>query len=88
MPRAGCIRNRHHSLQRFSALDAGIGPANQPLVPTGLSSDRVTELGDILAVDCDMIGPYGYCADLSRTWTIGHTAKTGSPIRIGIQWPN
>jgi len=27
--------------------------------------------GDILAFDTDMIGPYGYCADLSRTWKIG-----------------
>ena len=23
-----------------------------------------------------MIGPYGYCADLSRSWTIGHTRMT------------
>ncbi|MET0605516.1 MAG: Xaa-Pro peptidase family protein [Beijerinckiaceae bacterium] len=36
-------------------------------------SDHVCELGDILSFDTDMIGPYGYCADLSRSWTIGHT---------------
>lgn len=42
------------------------------------ASDRRTELGEMLAVDCDMIGPYGYCADLSRSWTIGHTAPTAA----------
>jgi len=41
-------------------------------------SDRVAELGDMLAFDTDMIGPYGYCADLSRAWTIGHTRMTGA----------
>lgn len=50
------------------------GPRTNPWYQQ--ASDRVTQLGDILAVDCDMIGPYGYCADLSRTWTIGHTAPT------------
>ncbi|SDR57776.1 Xaa-Pro aminopeptidase [Rhizobiales bacterium GAS113] len=39
-------------------------------------SDRLAELGDICAFDTDMIGPYGYCADLSRSWTIGHTRMT------------
>jgi Xaa-Pro aminopeptidase len=32
----------------------------------------VCQQGDMLAFDTDMIGPYGYCADLSRSWTIGH----------------
>ncbi len=36
-------------------------------------SDHVAKLGDMLGFDTDMIGPYGYCADLSRSWTIGHT---------------
>jgi Xaa-Pro aminopeptidase len=35
-------------------------------------SDYVCRQGDMLAFDTDMIGPYGYCADLSRSWTIGH----------------
>ena len=34
--------------------------------------------GDMLAFDTDMIGPYGYCADLSRSWTIGHVRMTNS----------
>ena len=32
------------------------------------SSMRVIERGDIVAFDTDLIGPYGYCADISRTW--------------------
>jgi Xaa-Pro aminopeptidase len=35
-------------------------------------SDHVGKAGDMLSFDTDMIGPYGYCADLSRSWTIGH----------------
>ena len=29
---------------------------------------RVIEPGDLVAFDTDLIGPYGYCADISRTW--------------------
>jgi Xaa-Pro aminopeptidase len=32
---------------------------------------RVMKEGDILAYDTDMVGPYGFCADLSRTFKIG-----------------
>ena len=39
-------------------------------------SDHVAAHGDMLAFDTDMIGPYGYCADLSRSWTIDHVAMT------------
>ena len=35
-------------------------------------STYVCKEGDLLSFDTDMIGPYGYCADLSRSWTIGH----------------
>jgi Xaa-Pro aminopeptidase len=35
-------------------------------------SDYVCQEGDMLSFDTDMIGPYGYCADLSRSWTVGH----------------
>jgi len=35
-------------------------------------SDSICRDGEILSFDTDLIGPYGYCADLSRSWTIGH----------------
>jgi Xaa-Pro aminopeptidase len=37
-------------------------------------SDYVTKRGEMISFDTDMIGPYGYCADLSRSWTCGHVA--------------
>lgn len=45
-------------------------------------SDHVVLAGEMLAFDTDMIGPYGYCADLSRSWTIDHTAMSDAQRRI------
>ena len=39
-------------------------------------SDKVAVEGEMLGVDTDMIGPYGYCADVSRSWTIGRVPMT------------
>ena len=39
-------------------------------------SDYVCEEGQMIAFDTDQIGPYGYCADLSRSWTCGYTQMT------------
>ncbi|MGI9452402.1 MAG: M24 family metallopeptidase [Geminicoccaceae bacterium] len=39
-------------------------------------SSRVIEDGDIVAFDTDLIGPYGYCADISRTWLCGDGLPT------------
>ncbi len=35
-------------------------------------NNRVINKGDIVAFDTDMVGPYGYCADISRTFVEGH----------------
>ncbi|MDG1738533.1 MAG: Xaa-Pro peptidase family protein [Paracoccaceae bacterium] len=45
-------------------------------------SDRVCREGEMISFDTDMIGPYGYCADLSRSWTCGFTAFSGTQQRI------
>jgi len=37
------------------------------------ASDYACQEGELLSFDTDMIGPYGYSADLSRSWTIGGT---------------
>jgi Xaa-Pro dipeptidase len=34
-------------------------------------SSRAIEAGDLVAFDTDLIGAYGYCADISRTWICG-----------------
>jgi Xaa-Pro dipeptidase len=39
-------------------------------------SSRVVQAGDVVAFDTDMIGPYGYCADISRTWMAGDVPPT------------
>ena len=36
-------------------------------------SNRECQQGEMISFDTDMIGPYGYCADLSRSWTCGYT---------------
>jgi len=36
-------------------------------------SDRICNKGEMISFDTDMVGPYGYCADLSRSWTCGYT---------------
>ena len=45
-------------------------------------SDRVCQEGEMISFDTDMIGPYGYCADLSRSWTCGYTPMTDTQKRI------
>ncbi len=52
------------------------GPRTNPWFQE--TSHRITEKGDLLALDTDMIGPYGYCADVSRSWTVGHVPPTAS----------
>jgi len=39
-------------------------------------SSRVVDAGDLVAFDTDLIGPYGFCADLSRTWFCGEGRPT------------
>ena len=39
-------------------------------------SARVIEAGDLVAFDTDLIGAYGYCCDISRTWLAGDRRPT------------
>ncbi len=39
-------------------------------------SARVIEAGDLVAFDTDLIGAYGYCCDMSRTWLAGDARPT------------
>ena len=34
-------------------------------------SDRVIRAGDLVAFDTDLVGPFGYCVDISRTFRCG-----------------
>lgn len=50
------------------------GPRTNPWFQE--AGPRRLQNGDLLAFDTDLIGPYGYCADLSRTWKIGDRKPT------------
>jgi Xaa-Pro dipeptidase len=39
-------------------------------------SSRIIEDGDMVSFDTDLIGPYGFCADISRTWLCGDGAPS------------
>jgi Xaa-Pro dipeptidase len=41
------------------------------------ASDRVIRAGELVAFDTDMIGPFSYCADVSRTFHCGPGKPTG-----------
>jgi len=41
------------------------------------ASERRIEAGDLIGFDTDMVGPFGYCADVSRTFFCG----SGRPTR-------
>ena len=50
------------------------GPRTNPWMRE--SSHRIMQEGDLLSFDTDLIGPYGYIADISRAWTVGHVPPT------------
>jgi Xaa-Pro dipeptidase len=43
---------------------------------------RVIQPGDILAFDTDLVGSYGICVDISRTWVIGDEDATPEQKRL------
>lgn len=50
------------------------GPRTNPWFQE--ASERMIEAGDLVAFDTDMVGPFGYCCDLSRTLHCGPIAPT------------
>ncbi len=45
-------------------------------------SSRIIENGDLVAFDTDLIGAYGICVDISRTWHCGDVAPTQAQKEI------
>jgi Xaa-Pro aminopeptidase len=58
----------------FEARLLSSGPRTNPWYQE--ASDRVVRAGEMIAFDTDMVGPYGYCADLSRSWICGGVPMT------------
>lgn len=46
------------------------------------SSLRAIQAGDLVSFDTDLIGPYGYCVDMSRSWVCGDSAPTSEQRRL------
>ena len=44
-------------------------------------SMRSIEKGDMISFDTDLIGPYGYCSDISRSWVCG-ASPTAEQLRL------
>ena len=56
------------------------GPRTNPWFQE--SGPRIVEYGDMLALDTDLIGPYGICADISRSWLIGDAEPTAEQKQL------
>lgn len=56
------------------------GPRTNPWFQE--SGPRIVKNGELLALDTDLVGPYGICADLSRTWVIGDAEPTTEQRRL------
>jgi len=54
------------------------GPRTNPWMQE--CSDRVIEAGDTVGFDTDLVGPYGYCSDISRTWVTPGKAPTNEQV--------
>ncbi len=52
---------------------AASGPRTNPWMQE--AGTRCLEAGDLFGFDTDMIGLYGYCCDMSRTWLVGEVAS-------------
>ena len=56
------------------------GPRSNPWMQE--CGPRVIQHGDIFAFDTDLIGPYGMCADISRTWIVGDDKASDEQRRL------
>jgi Xaa-Pro aminopeptidase len=56
------------------------GPRTNPWFQE--SGPRIVSDGELLALDTDMIGTYGMCCDISRTWLCGDVAPTAEQKRL------
>lgn len=45
-------------------------------------SDYRVKSGEMISFDTDMIGPYGYCADISRSWVCGYHPMNADQRRL------
>lgn len=88
--RPGITENQLWSLLHQANIESGgewiecrllaSGPRSNPWFQE--ASDRRLRPGDLLAFDTDMVGPFGYLADLSRTYHCGPNKPTAEQKEI------
>ena len=61
--------NTAHDGDWFDGRMLSSGPRTNPWLQE--ATDRRINAGELVALDTDMIGPFGYSADISRTWLCG-----------------
>lgn len=49
-------------------------------------SMRQIESGDMVSFDTDLIGPYGYCSDMSRSWVCGDKPTSEQKRIYALAW--
>jgi Xaa-Pro aminopeptidase len=43
---------------------------------------RIMAAGDMPAFDTDLVGTYGYCCDISRSWVVGDAPPTANQKQL------
>ncbi len=56
------------------------GPRTNPWMSE--CGPRIIHAGDLVALDTDLIGVYGYCVDMSRTWIAGEVKATAAQKQL------
>ena len=56
------------------------GPRTNPWFQE--AGPRIISDGELLALDTDLIGPYGMCCDISRTWLCGDVEPSADQKRL------
>ena len=56
------------------------GPRTNPWMSE--CGPRIIQDGDMVALDTDLIGVYGYCVDMSRTWVVGEVKATAQQKQL------
>ena len=56
------------------------GPRSNPWCQE--ATGRAIQVGDLVPFDTDMIGPFGYCADISRTFLCGGVPPTAEQVYL------
>ena len=56
------------------------GPRTNPWMSE--CGPRIIQNGDIVALDTDLVGVYGYCVDMSRTWIAGDKKPTAEQKQL------